>query len=251
MKPARAVLLCLLALAASVGCAPREAFYHPAEGRPVGRDGLVGVRSRVPPGAADSAATAVTALSPLIRNEDDSSRASIGAVIELRNKREAVVTFLPESVRLVDPDGVRYRPAAITRSGRAVDEPFEVAHWREAAFTARFELPAELAFMALRWRLEWAYRYEGREYPQSLVFVSDDGELARRSLSGDVGGLVSSSGSGTVTGVPLLMDLPFLGVFFRSSSVSHSRTNTPVVTTGSEGARGEWWPLDSDDSIIK
>ena len=200
------------------GCAQREAYYRPVEGRPLGRDGLVGVRLRVPPEAADNEATAVAALSPLVRSERDGRRAELGAVVELRNKRQETITFLPESVALADDAGRSFRPAALTRNGRRVEGPVDVGYWHEAVFVARFELDAESAFRARHWSLTWSCRIGDADRPQTARFAACGPELARRSLSGDGAGLATGRSGSSASGVPLLMDLPFLGVLFRSSS---------------------------------
>jgi hypothetical protein len=242
------VLGAAAALCLAAGCAPREAYFRPAEGKPVGRDGLVGVRSRVPPEAADNDATAVAAISPLVRSERDGGRAEIGAVIELRNKRQETVTFLPTSVRLLADGDARktHAPVKITRRGRPVDGPVEIPNWHEATFTARFDLEAQGAFEARKWLLTWSYRLGNRDYPQSTVFSLTGPELARRSLSGEAAGLTSGSSSRSESGVPFLMDLPFLGFLFRGSSSRSSRSSFQVGPGGSDagGVAGEWWPLE-------
>jgi len=236
------------ALLLAAGCAPREAYYRPAEGKPVGRDGLVGVRARVPPEAADSDATVVAALSPLVRSERGGGRADLGAVLEFRNKRREAVAFLPKSVRLLaDGDAGRaHAPARITRRGQPVDDPVEIPYWHQAAFAARFDLDARTAFEAQSWLLTWSYRFGGRDYPQSTAFKITGPELARRSLSGDAAGITTGSSSHSEAGVPLLMDLPFLGFLFRGSHTSSSRSTYQVGPGGSEpgGVAGEWWPLE-------
>jgi len=239
------------ALLLAAGCAPREAYYRPAEGKPVGRDGLVGVRSRVPPEAADNDATAVAALSPMVRSERDGRRAQIGAVIEFRNKRRETITFFPDSLWLGPDHGGRetgpaHYPRAITRNGRPVYDPVEIPHWHEATFTARFDLDAKAAFEARRWILNWSYQVGEKEFTQTTRFLAAGPELARRSLSGDAAGLTSGTSNRSESGVPLLMDLPFLGFLFRGSSMSSSRSSLQV-STGGPGAGpipGEWWPLE-------
>jgi hypothetical protein len=244
----RGALLLFSSLVLAAGCAPREAYYRPADGKALGRDGLVGVRLRVPPGAPDNEASAVAAISPLVRSERDGRRAEIGAVIEFRNKRQEMVTFLPGSVRLL-ADGDMYKmhaPLAITSKGRPVGGPAEIAHWHEATFAARFDLDARAAFEARSWLLIWSYRIGAQEYPQSTRFTPTGPELARRSLSGDPVGLTSGASSRSESGVPLLMDLPFLGVLFRSSSSSSSRSYLDLGAGGAAagGIPGEWWPLE-------
>jgi hypothetical protein len=242
-----AVPLFLMAAFAVSGCAPREAYYRPAEGQAIGRDGLVGVRQRVPPGAESNEATAVAALSPLVRSERDGRRAEIGAAIELRNKRQETVTFLPEAVSLSAADGRSFRPAAVTRGGRRVEGPADVAHWHEATFVVRFDLDAEAAFETRTWVLGWSYRIGDKEYPQSTVFRETGPALARRSISGETGGLEAGASGYRATGAPFLMDLPFLGVLFRSTRSSASRSSVqigPGAPAGGGGVSGEWWPLE-------
>jgi hypothetical protein len=242
----RTILAALLAAVAVCGCAPRQAYYRPAEGVPVGREGLVGVRVRVPPGAPDAEASAVAALSPLVRSERDSRRADLGAAIEFRNKRRAPVVFLPESVRLATVSGESVRPVAITRGGRPVEGPVEVPYWHEATFVARFSLNAEEAFKARTLLLNWTYRIGDDQYPQSTRFTVTGEELAQRSLSGDTAGLTTGSSNYRSSGVPLLMDLPFLGGLFRSTSSSSSRSSVSIGTGPPAGGAvpGQWWPLE-------
>jgi hypothetical protein len=243
---ARATILGLLAALAAFGCAPREAYWRPAEGQAIGRDGLVGVRLRVPPDAPDAEGTAVAALSPLVRSERYAGRANLGAVIEFRNKRREPVTFLPDSVRLATVRGESFRPAAVTRGGRPADGPAEVPYWHEAAFVMRFNLDAGTAFETRTWLLNWSYRIGDEEYPQSTRFTATGEGLARRSLSGEGAGLTAGESNYRASGVPLLMDLPFLGVLFRSTSSSSFRSSVNLGSGTSSGGDipGQWWPLE-------
>ena len=243
----RAVALTIAAgLLFAAGCAPHEAYYRPAEGKPVGRDGLVGVRARVPPDAADNEATVVAALSPLVRSERGNGRAEIGAVIEFRNKRAENIQFAPGNALLL-PDGDMYRgkkPVRVRRGSRSVEGPVEIATWHEAAFVLVFDLPAE-TLEARSMTLLWTYRLGERDCPQSTRFVAAGPELARRSISGEAVGLTSGASGHSEAGVPFLMDLPFLGFLFRTSSSTYSaRSSVGLGAPAAGGVSGEWWPLE-------
>jgi len=245
-SPRTVLLGACAALLVAAGCAPREAYWRPAEGKAVGRDGLVGVRSRVPPEAADNDATVVAALSPLVRSERDGRRAEIGAVVEFRNKRAESIRFTPGNTLLsAGGDARGMAPVRVRRGGRSLEGPVEIGTWREAAFVLVFELPVE-ALEARSMTLLWAYRVGEREYPQSTRFRVAGPEFARRSISGDAAGLTGGSTYRSESGVPLLMDLPFLGFLFRGASSSSSRSTLQVGPGGSEagGVAGEWWPLE-------
>jgi hypothetical protein len=241
---------CILAGGLVAGCAPREAFFRPSGRRAVGRDGYVGTSYRVPPGGSREA-EAVAALSPLIRERikidgEKKDLWNLAAVIEFRNKRREAITFLPGSVRLVSGDFGERRPDLVTRTGetKALSGPVRIPHWHRASFQARWRLPAGKEAPKKPLSLLWDYRYGGRSYPQKTPFGPADSKLAERSLAGDPTGLVTDvdyHGSG---GVPFLMNVPFLGAFFRSDTVVRSRSKESFGTGLS--ARGTWWPLENE-----
>jgi hypothetical protein len=243
----RVLLVPVLALAA--GCAPREAFFRPADRRAVGRDGYVGAAWRVPPEAADSQAQAVAALSPLIRERGPAGGESravwrLAAVIEFRNKRAEPIVFLPESVTLVTPEHGERRPLAVTRAGRAEEltGSVRIPHWHRACFQAHWLLPADDGAPAGPLELRWTYDYAGRRHPQRTAFAATDSRLAERSLAGDPTGMVTETRAHSSSGVPFLMHLPFVGVLFRTDASVRSRSSTTFGT--SIGSRGTWWPLE-------
>ena len=239
----KAAAALLAATVLAVGCAPREAYYRPVDRRAVGRDGFVGVHHRVPPEAGNADGAAVVALRPLMRSRADDTKAEILAMIEFRNKRRETVTFLPGSVKLVSGKLGSFAPREILRKDRPAGDEEQIAHWHRAAFLVRWELPAEEALAEKSWTLSWEYRYGGRGYPQRTAFAACGPELARRSLSG--GALVEETGSSSASGVPFLMNVPFVGVLFRSGS-SSSRSNTITDFGPPEPGRvpGAWWPLE-------
>jgi hypothetical protein len=108
-----------------------------------------------------------------------------------------------------------------------------------------FELPAEeLGVKALT--LMWLYGVGREEHPRLTRFVAAGPELARRSISGDVAGMTSGASSRSESGVPFLMDLPFLGFLFRGSSSASIRSSYRVGSGGPDPdvIPGEWWPLE-------
>lgn len=242
----REALLAAAAALAAAGCAPREAYYRPAGAPAVGRDGYVGVRARVPPDAPDAEATAVAALSPLVHRRDTPGRARIVAVFHFRNKRPEAIAFLPEAVKLLSAGGEAFAPGAVTCGGRPAGGLAEVPYWHERSFLARFELPTEAAIAARTWTLAWAYRFGGREYPQATAFAATGPELARSSASGTGAGLDIGSSSYRSSGVPLLMDIPFLGVFFRSSGGHAVRGGAEFNWAGElPASSGDWRELEA------
>ncbi len=243
---ARNLYVLLLSGIAFAGCAPREAYYRPADRRALGRDGFVGAHYRVPPGAADGGAGAVAALSPLARSKSDANKAGITALIDFRNKRKAAVVFLPGSVTLRPGASKPYRPTSIIRGKRPARKEESIPYWHRASFTARFELPvAGMAEQA--WTLSWKYRCAGKSYVQQTRFTATDSKLAERSLSGVPDGLVTDAGYSGASGVPFLMNIPFVGALFRSGTTGGSRTVT-TVGPGGATARGTWWPLEPERS---
>ena len=243
IAPAAALLLALAA-----GCAPHQAFYRPEGARAVGRDGYVGAACRLPPGAPDREAEAVTALAPATaeRAPDGGLVWRLTALIELRNKRQEAVVFLPDSVRLAAADGPGRAPDRLTRTGRAeaLSAPVEVPHWHQASFQAAWLLPGEEGRQPPRppLRLSWEYRYGGATHRQELAYAGANSELARRSLSGDPEGLVTETSFRSASGVPFLMNVPFVGALFRSGTEVRSSSRTTFGTAPSSG--GTWWPLE-------
>jgi hypothetical protein len=246
MRFSKTVLPGLLA-AAAAGCAPREAFFRPAEGRAVGRDGYVGVACRVPPGG-NRDAEAVAALSPLryVGRTASGPKLSVwrlDAVIEFRNKRKQAITFLPGSVELASRDFAERKPLAITRARRSekLSAPVEVPHWHRACFRAAWELrsggPPPQSMLLL-----WRYRYGGEEYARKTAFALTDSRLAERSLAGDPVGMTTDVNYRGESGVPFLMNVPFVGALFRSGATVRSRSMTSfgAPPLGS----GTWWPLE-------
>ena len=241
--------LCLLLVslppAILAGCTPREAYYRPAGRRALGRDGFVGARHRVPPEAVDDDAAAVAALGPVLRGGEDGTEARVSALLDFRNKRRGTVTFLPGSVSLEGGALGRFKPLVVVRNGGPVEGPVEIPHWHRACFEARFALPAEGALTEKAWTLRWEYRYAGRSYPQRTRFVAAGPELARRSLSGAPCALAAEAGYSHTSGVPFLMNVPFVGALFRSDVRSESRVVTEAPA-GANTARGSWWPLEPE-----
>jgi len=247
MKPESTFAMVLLLLAAT-GCAPREAFFRPRGRRAVGRDGYVGTAYRVPPGA-NREAEAVAALSPLkrVRRKLDGEKRDFwefATVIEFRNKRKGAITFLPESIRIESQDFGGAAPRLVTRTGSPgrLEAPVQIRHWHRAGFVARWSLITGRRKPTFPMTLHWEYLYGGRKYPQKTVFRATDSALAERSLAGDPLGMTTDADYQGSSGVPLLMNVPFVGALFRSSSTVRSRT---VRTFGTDiGARGTWWPLE-------
>ncbi len=242
----QAVLVLGIAFA---GCAPREAYYRPADRRALGRDGYVGAHYRVPPGARDRGAGAVVALGPLVRSDRDANKAEITALLDFRNKGKKTITLLPGSLRLSSEGLGSRKPVAVSKNGRPADGPVEIRYWHRASIAARFSLPAEEALAEKVWTLHWEYRYAGKSYPQKTRFTATDSQLAQRSLSGAPDGLVTGTSYSSSSGVPFLMNIPFVGGLFRGSSEVRSSTVTTVGLGGSRGsARGTWWPLEPERS---
>ncbi len=239
-----AALLALLA----AGCAPREAFFRPEGKKAVGRDGFVGAAYRVPPGG-DREAEAVAALSPLQRARcklDGEKRDfwEFATVIEFRNKRKGTITFLPKSIRIESKDFGRAAPRLVTRTGKPgkIDSPIQIRHWHRASFIARWSLISGREQPASPVALHWAYLYGGRSYSQKTVFSVTDSKLAERSLAGDPMGMTTDVDHSSSSGVPFLMNVPFVGALFRSSTTVRSRTTRTFGTDIK--ARGTWWPLE-------
>ncbi len=248
---ARNLHIVLLLGVAFAGCAPRAAYYRPADRRALGRDGLVGTYYRVPAGARDNQAGAVVALAPLVWEPFKSNKHGywkLGAMIEFRNKRKASIIFLPKSVKLSWKDFGEIEQWGVTRSGgsKRLSAPVEIRHWRRASFLAIWMLPAEKAAPREPLTLTWKYRYAGKTYAQKTRFTATDSKLAERSRSGVPEGLVTGSSSRSTSGVPFLMNIPFVGGLFRGSTEVRSGTVTTVGSRGS--ARGTWWPLEPERS---
>ncbi|MHC4914650.1 MAG: hypothetical protein ACYTGB_04080 [Planctomycetota bacterium] len=245
MRSGTAVLLGLLAAAA--GCAPREAFFRPADRRAVGRDGYVGAAYRVPPGG-NRDAEAVAALGPLryVGRTATGPRLSVWrlcAVIEFRNKRKGAIAFLPASVQLASKEFTERKPIAVTRArgSEKLSAPVEIPHWHRACFRAAWELrtgepPPQ------RMLLLWEYRYGGKAYAQKTAFALTDSRLAERSLAGDPVGMTTDVDYRSESGVPFLMSVPFVGALFRSGTTVRSRS-TRSFGTAPPGS-GTWWPLE-------
>ena len=243
---ARNLYVLLLSGIAFAGCAPRQAYYRPEGRRALGRDGFVGAYYRVPPGAADRGAGAVAALSPMARSKSDKNKAEILALIDFRNKRKGAVVFLPGSVQLRPGRSKPYRPTWVARGKRPARKEEGIPYWHRASFTARFDLPvADMAEQA--WTLSWSYRYAGKAYAQQTRFTATDSRLAERSLSGVPDGLVTDASYSSSSGVPFLMNIPFVGALFRGGTTGGSRTVT-TVGPGGTTARGTWWPLEPEGS---
>ena len=91
-------------------------------------------------------------------------------------------------------------------------------------------------------KLHWEYRYGGKLYQQETIFQVTDSKLAERSLAGDPTGMTTDLDYQSASGVPFLMNVPFLGALFRSGTTVRSRTTRTFGTDIS--ARGAWWPLE-------
>lgn len=236
----------LLLFLAVAGCAPREVFVRPAggQGQAVESAPFVGVRQRVPPQAAEARAWTVAALAPLVRSREDDDRAVAVALIEFRNKSDGPIVFLPAALELAPADGEAWRPVETRRGNRAVGEEETVAPWSEATFTARFEAGAG-ALEGRAWTLRWAYRCAGRDYGQATRFEA----AGRRpgsfdSAASSAPGLDEGSYCERSSGVPLLMDIPFLGGLFRSGSRSAASAGTELGPAASEGTARTWWEME-------
>jgi hypothetical protein len=237
--------LLLLLFLAVAGCAPRQAFVRPADGqgRAVTCSSLTGVRLRVPPGAADSDAWAVAALSPLVRGRENDDRAEVFGIVEFRNKRDRPIIFVPGRLVLTSAGGEACRPTEVKVAGVPVSpaDPCSIQPWSERRFAARFDLPAA-ALEADSWRLDWSYRWAGREYPQATRFERTDRPPCEWAGPGGAAGVSGGGYRESASGVPLLMDVPFLGALFRSGSRSacsgvslEMEMSDPGTTTGG------WW----------
>jgi hypothetical protein len=241
-------LAVVLILALGAGCAPREAFFKPEGKRAVGRDGFVGAAYRVPPGG-NREAEAVAAVSPMKRVQRKSGGEKrdfwqFATVIEFRNKRRGAITFLPESIKLESKDFGKAVPILISRTGKPgkLSGPVEIRHWYRASVIARWHLAAGAEKLTAPLTLHWEYRYGGRSYPQKTVFKVTDSKLAERSLAGDPTGMTTDVDYSSSSGVPFLMNVPFIGALFRSGTTVRSRT---ARTFGTDiKARGAWWPLE-------
>lgn len=241
MTAGRAAAVALF-LACVAGCGPRRAWYRPAGGRALGREGFVGARRRVPPEAADLEGSLVAALGPM---RGESGRAEIAALIEFRNKRAEPVRFVPRDVRLRpggDPGGAS-RPARVTRGGRPVEGPVEIGPWSEAAFLLVFDLPAE-ALEAKSLKLSWLYGIGVEEYAQEACFLAAGPELAERSAAGGGGLLGAGSESSSASGVPVLMDVPFVGFLFGARSETRRSEAWGTGLPADGAVPGAWWPLE-------
>jgi hypothetical protein len=183
----------------------------------------------------------VAALSPVTRN-GEADRPEALAVVEFRNKRDEAIVFLPERLLLVPGDGAPRRPAEVKRAGRSAVGDQAVAPWSEAGFAARFELPEE-ALEAKSWTLRWSYRWAGREYPQATRFEKTDRRPGEWSGAGDAPGLTEGRCRESASGVPFLMDIPFLGALFGSRSRSVCSGGTEFGMAASEEASGSWWEM--------
>jgi len=87
-----------------------------------------------------------------------------------------------------------------------------------------------------------AYRYGGEEYARKTAFALTDSRLAERSLAGDPVGMTTDVNYRGESGVPFLMNVPFVGALFRSGATVRSRSMTSfgAPPLGS----GTWWPLE-------
>jgi hypothetical protein len=148
-------------------------------------------------------------------------------------------------VRLWSRDFGEQRPLKVSRTGRgeSLSGPVRIGHWRRASFRASWRVPAKKQAPKHQLVLRWEYRYDGERYPQETAMRPTDSRLAERSLVGDPTGMTTDVDYHSESGVPFLMNIPFLGVFFRSGTTVRSRTTTGFDTGIS--ARGTWWPLES------
>jgi hypothetical protein len=216
------------------------------QGRTVARSSLVGVRVRVPARAPDADAWAVAALSPLTRSRDDGDQAEAVAVIEFRNKRDQPIVFLRDALAMglagAGPAcGPAWQRTEVKRGSRPAEKEERILPWSEASFTARFRFDAR-GLSGDAWTLSWAYSYGGRDYRQSTRFERTDRPPAELDASGSAPGLGQSGYRESASGVPFLMNIPFLGVLFRSSSRSVATSDsTDLGPAESGGAPGTWW----------
>jgi hypothetical protein len=245
----RVILPALLLMCCGLGCAPQEAFMRPQKGRPVGRDGYVGSASRIPAQSAGQQTRVVLAISPLLRQTMTSGSTRkqfwrFSTALDFRNKSRDSIEFVAGSMQISSDFFGNHRPISLARIGHssAVAGNVKIPYWHRAAFLAHWVLPAGPDIPRRPISVHWSYRYKGREYPQQTVFVPTGPGLARRSLSGVDQGMFSQGGYSSSSGVPFLMDLPIIGIFFRSStSVSHQSFQS--FDAGLK-AVGTWWPLE-------
>jgi len=236
VKESSLLVLAIAAASLAVGCGGSAGYYRPGGERLVGRSGLVGERVKGPAGTA-----AVVAAGRVAPGRADEP-AQVVVYFSFANRGKERLTFLPAGARLAAASGRLYAPrrAEEVRASRDL----ALGEWQRGDRAAVFDLAPGDRPDGAGFSVTWEYMAGARRVARRTAFVPLDPRRVRYPPSAIEAGMVTENRFRSESGVPVLMDIPFAGILFRSSTTSTTTASTRGFGRGDDWPGGHWEPVE-------